>query len=357
MIRIGIVGCGYWGSKHLRVFSALPGCNVQALCDANPELLERAAGAYEPELATTNIEELLSGPVDAVVIATPARTHFRLAQAALQADKHVLVEKPFTATSSEGLELVQLADEREMTLMVGHTFVYNPAVLFLKELLERRHLGDLYYVHTARLNFGLLQPDVDVVWDLAPHDLSIILHLLGQEPIAVGARGSAHINPSLKEVAHMDLQFPEGVAAHVHMSWLDPCKVRRLTLVGSERMAIYDDMSPGEMVRIYNKSVKLTTSNGSPVHHPVEYAFGDISIPYIADQEPLRNEGEHFLHCIRSGDRPRSDGRAGLQVVRILETVEKSLYNGGVMEPLAPAPAVLTGDRRRGLVAKGESIP
>jgi predicted dehydrogenase len=351
MVRIGIVGCGYWGSKHLRVFNALPGCNVQALCDANPELLERAAGAYEPELATTDFEEFLSGPIDALVIATPARTHFRLAQAALQADKHVLVEKPFTATSGEALELVELSDERELTLMVGHTFVYNPAVLFLKDLVESGRLGDLYHVHAARLNFGLLQPDVDVVWDLAPHDLSIILHLLEQEPIAVGARGYAHINPSLKEVAHVDLQFLGGVTAHVHLSWLDPCKVRRLTLVGSERMAICDDMSPGEMVRIYDKQVKLTTSNGSPVYHPVEYAFGDINIPYIADQEPLRNEGEHFLHCIRTGERPRSDGRAGLQVVRILETAEKSLYNGGAMEPLAPPPAVLSDDRRPGLVA------
>jgi len=241
--------------------------------------------------------------------------------------------------------------------MVGHTFVYNPAVLFLKELLDRGQLGELYYVHAARLNFGLLQPDVDVVWDLAPHDLSIILYLLEQEPIAVGARGSAHVNPSLKEVAHMDLQFAQGVAAHVHLSWLDPCKVRRLTLVGSERMAICDDMLPGEMVRIYDKRVKLTTSNGSPVYHPVEYAFGDISIPYIADQEPLRNEGEHFLHCIRTGERPRSDGRAGLQVVRILETVEKSLYNGGAMEPLVPAPAALSENGRSGLVAKGESMP
>jgi predicted dehydrogenase len=355
MVRIGIVGCGYWGSKHLRVFNALPGCNVQAICDANPELLEQMAGAYEPELATTNFEELLSGPVDAVVIATPARTHFRLTQTALQADKHVLVEKPFTATSSEALELVHLADERELTLMVGHTFVYNPAIIFLKDLLQRGHLGDLYHVHMARLNFGLLQPDVDVVWDLAPHDLSIILYLLDQEPIAVGARGSAHINPSLKEVAHMDLQFSQGETAHIHLSWLDPCKVRRLTLVGSERMAICDDLSPGEMIRIYDKRVKLTTSNGSPVYHPVEYAFGDTSIPYIADQEPLRNEGTHFLHCIRSGEHPRSDGRAGLQVVRILETVEKSLYNGGAMEPLAPAPEVLSVDRRPGVVAKGES--
>lgn len=356
MVRIGIVGCGYWGSKHLRVFNALPGCNVHALCDTNAQLLERAARAYEPELATTDFEEFLSGPIDAVVIATPARTHFRLTQAALQADKHVLVEKPFTATSSEAQELVELADERELTLMVGHTFVYNPAVLFLKELLDRRYLGDLYHVHTARLNFGLLQPDVDVVWDLAPHDLSIILYLLEQEPIAVGARGSAHVNASLCEVAHMDLQFPQGVTAHIHLSWLDPCKVRRFTLVGSKRMAIYDDISPGEMVRIYDKRVKLTNRNGSPVYHPVEYALGDTRIPYIADQEPLRNEGEHFLHCIRTGERPRSDGRAGLQVVRILETVEKSLYNGGAMEPLAPAPAVLSGDRRPGLVAKGESM-
>jgi len=356
MVRIGIVGCGYWGSKHLRVFSALPGCNVQALCDANAELLDKAARAYEPEVATTDFEEFLAGPIDAVVIATPARTHFRLAQAALQADKHVLVEKPFTATSSEGLELVQLSDERELTLMVGHTFVYNPAILFLKDLLQRGDLGDLYHVHMARLNFGLLQPDVDVVWDLAPHDLSIILYLMDQEPVAVGARGSAHINPSLKEVAHMDLQFSQGETAHIHLSWLDPCKVRRLTVVGSERMAICDDMSPGEMIRIYDKRVKLTTSNGSPVYHPVEYAFGNTSIPHIADQEPLRNECEHFLNSIRSGERPRSDGRAGLQVVRILETVEKSLYNGGAMEPLAPAPAALYEEQRPGLVTKGEPM-
>lgn len=334
-IKIGLVGAGYWGSKHLRVFNEVRDCELTGLCDASPETIARLPGYQLPEFVTHDFDELLASNIDAVVIATPARTHYPLAMKALKAGKHVMTEKPFTTKASDALELINEADRQGLTIMVGHTYVYHPAVRMLKDILESGHLGPIHYIHMARLNFGLLQPDVDVLWDLAPHDLSILMYLLDQEPLVAAARGTARVNPELCEVAHVDLEFVHALFAHIHVSWLEPVKVRRVTLVGADATAVYDDVSPGEMIRLYNKSIKLMPVMGKDYHAPT-YLHGDVNIPLVPEEEPLKAECMHFLECIRTGDRPRSDGWEGLRVVRILETVAKSLYNGGNMESLSP---------------------
>jgi len=333
-IRVGLAGCGYWGRKHLRVLNELPGCEVTALCEPSAAVLETVPRGYLPQLVTSDYDAFLQGGLDAVVIATPAHTHFTLAERALAAGKHVLIEKPFTTRTSDALALISAAENRGLTLMVGHTYVYHPAVAFLKDLIESGQLGPLHYVHTSRLNFGLLQPDVDVLWDLAPHDISILLHILGQEPLVAGARGTAGIQPQRYEVAHVDLEFLDGLFAHVHVSWLEPVKVRRLTLIGADRIVVYNDVSQGESIKIYNKAIRLEPSSRDPGQMSAKYIQGDVNIPFLPEVEPLKAESTHFLECIRLGKRPISDGWEGLRVVRILESISKSLYNGGTMESL-----------------------
>ena len=334
-IRVGLAGCGYWGSKHLRVLNELPGCEVSVLCEPNQANLQKVPKGLLPANIVSDYDAMLDSDIDAVVIAAPARLHYPLAKAALLKDKHVLTEKPFATSSTEAIDLIDIAESRRLTLMVGHTYVYHPAVQWVKEYIASGNLGELHYAHTARLNFGLLQPDVDVLWDLAPHDISILMYLLGEEPMVAGARGTARINPRLCEVAHLDLEFLDGLLAHIHVSWLEPVKVRRLTIIGSEQQLVYDDTAQGDMIRIYNKSIE----RGEPVGEtfaPPKYHTGDSVIPFVADAEPLKQEDGHFLECIRTGERPRSDGFEGLKVVHILESAAKSLYNGGSMEYLTP---------------------
>jgi predicted dehydrogenase len=335
-IRVGLAGCGYWGSKHLRVLNELPDCELTALCEPAPANLEKVSASFLPPFVTGDFDELLESDIEAVVIAAPARLHYPLAKAALLKGKHVLTEKPFATTSQDALDLAETAQARGLTLMVGHTYVFHPAVQYLRELVKSGDLGSLHYVHTARLNFGLLQPDVDVLWDLAPHDLSILAYLLDDEPMVAAARGVARINPHLAEVAHLDLEFMDGLFAHIHVSWLEPVKVRRITLIGSRKTVVYDDVSQGEMIRVYNKSIELGEPNGENGFLPPLYRNGDVTIPFVQEQEPLKLEDAHFLDCIRTGARPRSDGWQGLKVVSILETASKSLYNGGAMEDLTP---------------------
>jgi len=335
-IKVGLAGCGYWGSKHLRVLNELPDCELTAMCEPSTKNLDKVSEALLPEFITGDFDEMLGTDIDAVVIAAPARLHHPLAKAALLKGKHVLTEKPFATTSEHALELAELARSRGLAVMVGHTYLYHPAVQYLKELVKSGELGDLLYVHTARLNFGLLQPDVDVLWDLAPHDLSILAYLLDEEPMVASARGAARINPNLAEVAHLDLEFMDGLFAHIHVSWLEPVKVRRITLIGSEKTVVYDDVSQGEMIRIYNKSITLGESTGESGFAPPTYNNGDITVPFVKQDEPLKLEDAHFMDCIRTGARPRSDGWHGLKVVNILESASRSLYNSGSLEDLTP---------------------
>jgi predicted dehydrogenase len=336
MTNVGIVGCGYWGAKHIRNFHELAEANLAVVCDLDEERLQQVRRQYSYVSTSSNVGDLLKDSVDAVVVATPVSSHYRLAREALLHGKHVLVEKPLTASSRQAAELIELAERQDLALMTGHTYEYHPAVDYLRDLVRSGELGDIYYIDADRLNLGLFRSDVNVLWDLAPHDICIVLSLLGLEPSGVSARGSGCIDPTVYDVAYMELRFPGETLAHIHVSWLDPCKVRTITIVGSKKMVIYDDVSDGEKIRIYDKGIAMAANDDGFGPWPPHYRHGDVTIPFISNAEPLKLECDHFLRCIREGERPRSDGWSGLKVVNILEAANKSLVNGGQLEELAP---------------------
>ncbi len=343
MVNVGIVGCGYWGPKHVRNFHELAGANVTMVCDLEQDRLEQVRRQYPYVVTTSDFGDLLKGDVDAVVVATPVCSHYRLTREALLHDKHVLVEKPITASSREAVELIELAEKRNRVLMVGHTYEYHPAVDFLRQLVKSGELGEIYYIDAARLNLGLFRPDVNVLWDLAPHDICIVVALLDGEPITVSARGGGHIDAAVYDVAYLELRFPGEALAHLHVSWLDPCKVRQITIVGSKKMVIYDDVSEAEKIRIYDKGVAIPANADKFAAWPPSYRHGDVTIPFISNAEPLKLECSHFLQCITEGKRPRSDGWAGLKIVNILEAANRSLLNGGRREKLPSTMAIAEG--------------
>jgi predicted dehydrogenase len=335
MIGVGVVGAGYWGPKHIRALSELPHARVVMVSDLNAARLAAVQRQYPGIRTTRHFEELLDSPeVDALVLATPASSHARLAREALVAGKHVLVEKPIATAAEAAEELIELRSRTGCVLMVGHTFLYNPAVRALRELVASGELGQTFYAHAQRLNLGLFQRDINVIWDLAPHDVSILMYVLGAEPVAVGARGSACVQRGILDVAYVDLAFPEGVHAALHVSWLDPNKVRRITIVGSKKMAVYDDVETLEKIRIYDKGVDAPPHTDTFGEFQLSYRYGNITIPHLPATEPLRLECEHFLECIQTGATPLSDGLQGLAVVRALEGAQRSLASGGVMVPL-----------------------
>ncbi len=327
-LRVGVIGLGYWGPKLVRNLAEIPGVTLAALCDLSEERLDTVGRPYPSVHCTTDFRRILADPdIDAVVIATPIRTHYRLAMAALLQQKHVLVEKPLTASAEEADMLVEAADVARRVLMVGHTFQYNPAVDELRRLVHSGELGHVYYIDAARLNLGLFQRDINVIWDLAPHDISILLHILDARPLSVSAHGGAHVLDGVDDLAHLSLRFPGNVTAHVRLSWLDPCKVRRVTVVGNRRMAVFDDTAE-QKLHIYDRRVALREleGDGGPAF---EYHDGDVVTPFVDPVEPLRREVEHFLSCIRTGASPVSGGRIGADVVRILEAIDASRRQQG----------------------------
>jgi predicted dehydrogenase len=334
VLRVGVVGCGYWGPYLVRNLHDMPDVDLVGVADRRPERLAYVLSAYPSVRAFPDHAELLAAGVDAVVLATPIETHHPLAREALLAGKHVLVEKPLAGDVAEAEELIRLAEAAERTLMVGHTFLYNPAVRELRRLVEAGELGRIYYADSARLNLGLFQRHSNVLWDLAPHDVSILAYVLGGPPVAVSARGSACIRPDVHDVCYLELLFADGSSANVHVSWLHPDKVRRLTLVGDRRMAVYDDMSTVEKLRVYDRGVELPAIDNYG-EFEVAYRHGQIVIPHIQWREPLRVECEHFVHCVRTGARPLSDGAQGLEVVAALEAATRSLARGGQRVPVA----------------------
>jgi len=334
VLRVGVVGCGYWGPYLVRNLHDMPDVDLVGVADRRPERLAYVLSAYPSVRAFPDHTELLAAGVDAVVLATPIETHHPLAREALLAGKHVLVEKPLAAGVAEAEELVRLAEAAGRTLMVGHTFLYNPAVRELRRLVEAGELGRIYYADSARLNLGLFQRHSNVLWDLAPHDVSILAYVLGGAPVAVSARGSACIRPDVHDVCYLELLFADGSSANAHVSWLHPDKVRRLTLVGDRRMAVYDDMSTVEKLRVYDRGVELPAIDNYG-EFEVAYRHGQIVIPHIQWREPLRVECEHFVHCVRTGARPLSDGAQGLAVVAALEAATRSLARGGQRVPVA----------------------
>jgi len=292
--------------------------------DPRPDRREALAPAASGISAFATLRSALAH-LDAVVIAAPPRHHARLAVQALMADKHVLVEKPMTTSVATARRLVEVAAERDLTLMVGHTFEHNAAVWKLREVIESGELGEIYYIHSARLNLGMYQTDSNVVWDLAPHDISIINYLLGCTPSSVEAWGSKHAQLFQEDVAYLRLSYGDrALRAQVHVSWLDPCKVRRVTVVGSRRMAVYDDLADQERVRVYDKGV-VAARNEDARNRPMSYRYGGISAPFIQMHEPLSVQDQHFVDCVAAGRRPRSDGESGLAVVRVLEAAALSM--------------------------------
>jgi len=324
-LRVAVVGCGYWGSKHARVLQTLDEVEQVVHVDGRADRLNGLSRAFPNAPCFPTLQAALPA-VDAVVIATPPTTHVPLALSALAAGKHVLVEKPLATTTADARRLVVAAAEADRALMVGHTFEYNPAVWKLRELVQGGDLGDVYYINTARLNLGLYQSDVNVVMDLAPHDLSIINHVLGQRPSAVEAWGSCHAHRRFEDVAYLRLYYEDSrLAANIHVSWLDPCKVRRMTVVGSKKMAVYDDLAVEERIRIHDKGVQLGVDEPDLTQPPMSYRYGDITVPFLHFEEPLAVQDRHFARCALEGTRPRTDGENGLAVVEVLEGVELSL--------------------------------
>ncbi len=328
-INIGVIGCGYWGPNLIRNFYNLPQCEMALACDLDEKKLARMQGLYPGVSVTQNVEELLNSDIAAVGIATPVNTHFPLAKACLNAGKHVLIEKPITRSSDEARELIALAKEKNRVLMVGHTFEYTASVNKIKEIVESGELGDILYINSVRVNLGLLQPDINVIWDLAPHDLSIILYVLGKTPTSVNAQGLAHFRKHIHDVAFTTLKFGQETVAFVHTSWLDPNKLRKMVFVGSKKMLVYDDISQNEKIKIYDKGVETPAYYDTYAEFHFAYRYGDIYIPRVEEHEPLRKECAHFIDCINQGDTPKSDGYSGLRVIKILEAANESLQQNG----------------------------
>jgi predicted dehydrogenase len=347
MITVGVIGCGYWGPNLLRNFAENEAAQLRWLCDLDPRRLGAMGRRYPSAEPTADYRRLIEDPrLDAVVVATPVATHHRFAREALLAGKHVLVEKPFTTSAREAEELVALAESSGLTLMVDHTFVYTGAVRRIKEIVEGGELGELLYFDSTRINLGLFQDDINVVWDLAPHDLSIMDYLIGREPEGVSAIGSCHIKPGIENIAYVLLRFADEFIAHFHFNWLSPVKIRRTLIAGSRKMVVYDDIEPTEKVRVYDKGV--TASQGARLEADedekeaayrtlVSYRTGDVWVPKLDSTEALRHVCAEFLDSIAQRRRPLTDGAAGLRVVRLLEAAQQSVGDGGRLVRLAAA--------------------
>ena len=332
MIGVGMVGYGYWGPNLLRNFSEVPGCKVISVSDLQDARLAKVRARYPSVKTTTSFGDLISDPqVDAVVIATPVCTHFDLAMQALRAGKHVLVEKPIAPTSDQAQQLLDEADRRRLVLAVDHTFVYTGAVRKMRELVESGGIGDIYYYDSVRVNLGLFQHDVNVLWDLAVHDLSIMDYVLPMRPCAVSATGIGHVAGKPEDIAYLTLMFDAPMIAHMHVNWLAPVKVRRTLIGGSRRMISYDDVEPSEKIKVYDKGITLNGSHGSSGNGErlyellVGYRTGDVLAPQLDMTEALLREARHFVRCISEREEPLAGARAGLRVVRLLEAATRSM--------------------------------
>src|SRR5437899_2592188 len=346
MLKLGVSDYGSWGPNIVRHFLSQPDCRIVAICHKNPKAVAQVLSRHPAVHASSNPDEVMSSPeIDAVAVVTPVSTHYDLAKKALENGKHVFVEKPFTATSAQAEELIELADRKNLQIMVDHTFLFNGAVRKIKELVDEGVLGPLYYYDSTRVNLGLFQHDVNVIWDLAPHDLSIIDYLIGLEPELVVATGGAHWN-GLADMAYITLCFPNNVTAHINVNWLSPVKVRTTLVGGQRRMLVWNDLEPSEKVKVYDKGVQVTDTHDESrqrlkalveakvfevgaeqaVHDLlVSYRSGDMWAPRVDQTEALQLEARYFLDCVASGKKPINDGRAGLRLVRMLEAADESL--------------------------------
>ena len=330
MIGVGVIGYGYWGPNLVRNFMDSPETTVVGVSDLRPQRLAEVQRRYPSVSAVRDHRELIDdNAIDAIAIATPVSSHFELALQALQAGKHVLVEKPLTSNSEQAQRLIEEADRRGLVLMVDHTFVYTGAVRKIKELTESNQLGQIYYYDSVRVNLGLFQHDVNVIWDLAVHDLSIMDYVLDSTPIAVSATGMSHISGQPENVAYLTVFFPDRQIAHLHVNWLAPVKVRRTLIGGSERMIVYDDLEPSEKIKVYDKGITVSQRPEAVYDLLVSYRSGDMWAPRLDNAEALREEAGHFSDCIHRKARPLTDGQTGLRIIRLLEAAEKSLRERG----------------------------
>ncbi|MGI9148408.1 MAG: Gfo/Idh/MocA family protein [Chloroflexota bacterium] len=332
-VRVAAVGCGYWGPNAIRNLDSIAGFQLCCVCDTNPERLQPISARYSTARSTTAVDSVFDdASIDAVYISTPVSTHYPLVKRALESGKHVLVEKPMATTVEHAEALTALATAKGLTLMVGHTFVFSPPVRKVKQLLDSGVIGSIYYVETTRVNLGLFQKDVSVLWDLGPHDLSILHYWLAERPVQVSARGRSFLGKALEDVAFLTLEFPSGILAQVQLSWLAPSKLRRTSLVGSERMVVYDDLEPVEKVKIFDRGVDRQPASFG--EYQLTYRSGDIVSPRLDTTEPLYLECAHFLECIQTGRDPDTSPRSGVEVVRVLQAAERSLRRGGAPEPV-----------------------
>ena len=337
-IKVGVAGCGYWGPNLVRNFRSLPGCHMNVMCDIKAERLKHLQALYPEVKGEMNYDKMLHDKsVDAVAVATSVKLHHPMAKAALEAGKHTFIEKPMASSAAQCEELIEIARHNGLVLMVGHTFLYSPAVKKIKEIVDRGDLGQIRYVCARRLNLGLYQKDINVAWDLAPHDLSIILHLLQEFPESVNCCGSSHVTPGIEDVTSMCLKFGRDRSAIVHSSWLDPRKVREMTIVGSKRMVVYDDVLQQEKIRIFDARVDRPPHYDTFAEFQYAYHYGDIYSPYLKQEEPLKTMCQHFLDCIAESRQPLSCGLRGMELVRILEASSASLRLGGSPVPFVHA--------------------
>jgi predicted dehydrogenase len=328
MVKFGVIGYGYWGPNVVRNLDRLDEAEVVGVCDKSAAARKKAAKAYPDVLVTDDAAELISSPeIDAIAVVTPVWTHYELAKAALQHGKHIFVEKPFTSNAAQAQELIELAARKNLKIMVDHTFLFTGAVTKIKQLLQDGALGKLYYYDSTRVNLGLFQHDVNVVWDLAPHDLSIIDHLIQQTPEAISATGQTHLNGH-EDVAFLTLYFPDKVIAHINVNWLSPVKVRTTLIGGEKKMLVWNDLEADEKIKIYDKGVKVTSREGL-YDLLVHYRSGDMWAPQIEQVEALTRELAYFVNCITKDETPLNDGEAGLRVVKMLEAANKSISKRG----------------------------
>jgi predicted dehydrogenase len=350
-VNIGVIGCGYWGPNLIRNFRLTPGARVKTICDKDEGRLNSLKSLYPEVHIKTEMDNVFNDrDINAVVIATPVRFHFKMAKAALEAGKHAFIEKPMAASSQECEELIAIAQKNGLTLMIGHTFLYSSSVRKIKTIVDSGDIGQIQYISSRRLNLGLFQKDINVAWDLAPHDISILLYIMEEVPQSVNCRGNCHVTPGIQDVTNMALSFKHNQLATIQNSWLDPRKVREMTIVGTRRMIVYDDVEPIEKVKIYDTRVDRPPHYNTFAEFNYSYHYGDVYIPFIKQEEPLKVECAHFVECINTGTTPMSDGSHGLELVRILEASSESLKQNGAAVYLDQSASIQNAANQRGTV-------
>lgn len=349
MVKVAVIGCGYWGPNLIRNFNELDNAEVTMISDLRPERLKTMSGKYPKMQVTVDHNEVLNNPdIDAVALATPVETHYPLASTAIKNGKSVFIEKPLTASVNEAEELIELAERHNQKLMVGHTFVYTGAVRKIKEFIDNRELGNINYFDSVRINLGLFRPTVNVLWDLAPHDVSIMDYLLGSEPEFVSAVGACHSGTGVENIAYITIHYPGNLLAHIHVNWLAPVKLRKVLISGTKKMIVYDDTEPDEKVKVYDKGIMINDDEDKMYSQMVEYRIGDMYAPKLDTSEALRTECGHFVDCIINDKKPITDGEAGLRVVKILQAAQLSMENNNErvdIRCIRKSPTTLSSER------------